>query len=129
MIKQLVELPRVRCAPSQMNQVLLNLFTNAVQAMTEKGRLFIRTWYDEQCVYVSVQDTGRGIPEEQLSRIFDPFFTTKPAGQGTGLGLYITYQIVQRHGGRIQVGSKVGVGTRFVIALPRPRPHTLAKAG
>jgi len=128
-VKQLTELPRIRCAPSQVNQVLLNLFTNAAQAIPEQGRLFIRTWCDAQWVYVSVQDTGSGIAPEHLGKIFEPFFTTKPPGQGTGLGLYISYQIVQRHHGRIQVGSKVGVGTRFVIALPRQQPQALAKAG
>lgn len=128
-VRQMTALPTVRCVPSQINQVLLNLFTNAAQAIEGKGRLAIRTWFDESAVYVSVQDNGKGIAAENLRKIFDPFFTTKPVGQGTGLGLSISFQIIQRHGGRIQVASKPGVGTRFVISLPRPMPMMLARAG
>ena len=73
---------------------------------------------DASAVYVSVQDTGCGIPAENLCRIFDPFFTTKPVGEGTGLGLSITFKIIQQHGGSVRVVSEVGKGTRFVIALP-----------
>ena len=117
-IKQLGNIPKVRCTGSQINQVLLNLFTNAAQAVKEKGYLLIKTWSDASAVYVSVQDTGCGIPAENLSRIFDPFFTTKPVGEGTGLGLSITFKIIQQHGGSVRVVSEVGKGTRFVIALP-----------
>ncbi len=117
-IKQLGNIPKVRCTASQINQVLLNLFTNAAQAIKEKGYLLIKTWSDASAVYVSVQDTGCGIPAENLSRIFDPFFTTKPVGEGTGLGLSITFKIIQQHGGSVRVVSEVGKGTRFVIALP-----------
>ena len=81
--------------------------------------MLIKTWSDDQQVYVSVQDTGKGIAPENLAKIFDPFFTTKPVGQGTGLGLSISYKIIQQHGGSIRVVSQVGKGTRFVIALPR----------
>lgn len=118
-IRQLGELPTVSCVPSQINQVLLNLFTNAAQAIDDKGKLVIKTWADESRVFVSVQDTGKGIPAEHLKKIFDPFFTTKPVGEGTGLGLSICWQIIQQHGGRIQVASEPGRGTRFVIVLPR----------
>lgn len=118
-IKQLGELPRISCAPSQINQVLLNLLTNAAQAIAERGRILIKSWADENAVYVSVQDSGKGIPPEHLKKIFDPFFTTKPVGEGTGLGLSISYKIVQQHGGSIRVASEVGRGTRFVIMLPR----------
>jgi signal transduction histidine kinase len=118
-IKRLEVLPNIRCTASQINQVLLNLFTNAAQAIGDKGYLLIKTWSDEQQVYVSVQDTGKGIAPENLAKIFDPFFTTKPVGQGTGLGLSISYKIIQQHGGSIRVVSQVGKGTRFVIALPR----------
>lgn len=117
-IKQLGNIPKVRCTASQINQVLLNLFTNAAQAIKEKGYLLIKTWSDASAVYVSVQDTGCGIPAENLSLIFDPFFTTKPVGEGTGLGLSITFKIIQQHGGSVRVVSEVGKGTRFVIALP-----------
>lgn len=118
-LKRLEDLPYIRCTASQINQVLLNLFTNAAQAIEDKGYLLIKTWTDEQQVYVSVQDTGKGIAPQHLAKIFDPFFTTKPVGQGTGLGLSISYKIIQQHGGTIRVVSQVGKGTRFVIALPR----------
>ncbi len=117
-IKELTELPKLTCTPSQLNQVFLNLFTNAAQAMETMGRLHICSWYDEQAVHVSVSDNGKGIPQENLVRIFDPFFTTKPIGEGTGLGLAISHQIIQQHGGEIRVESRLGVGTDFHISLP-----------
>ncbi len=120
-IRQLGELPVVSCAPSQINQVLLNLLTNGAQAIEGRGKLLVRTWSDDASVFVSVQDTGKGIPPDHLKKIFDPFFTTKPVGEGTGLGLSICWQIIQQHGGRIQVASEPGKGTRFVITLPRQR--------
>ncbi len=117
-IKELGALPKITCAPSQLNQVFLNLFTNAAQAMEEQGTLHVKSWHDEDAVHVSVADNGKGIPEENLIRIFDPFFTTKPVGEGTGLGLAITHQIIQQHNGEIRVESRVGDGTRFHIKLP-----------
>ena len=117
--QMLGELPRITCAPSQINQVLLNLFTNAAQAMDEPGRIQIRSWADEAGVFISVQDSGRGMPPEVMRRIFDPFFTTKPVGEGTGLGLSISYKIIRDHGGSIRVASEPGRGTRFLISLPR----------
>jgi signal transduction histidine kinase len=117
-IKELGELPKLTCAPSQLNQVFLNLFTNAAQAMEKQGKLLIKTWAINNAVHVSVADNGKGIPQENLARIFDPFFTTKPVGEGTGLGLAITHQIIQQHGGEIRVDSRVGAGTCFHIKLP-----------
>ncbi len=117
-IKELGELPRLTCAPSQLNQVFLNLFTNAAQAMEKQGKLLVKTWAANDAVHVSVADNGKGIPQENLARIFDPFFTTKPVGEGTGLGLAITHQIIQQHGGEIRVDSRVGAGTCFHIKLP-----------
>lgn len=117
-VKELGDLPKITCAPSQLNQVFLNLFTNAAQAMESNGRLTIRTWYEDGKVRVSVQDSGKGIAPENLMRIFDPFFTTKPVGEGTGLGLAITHQIIQQHGGEISVESQPGTGTCFHIRLP-----------
>jgi two-component system NtrC family sensor kinase len=117
-VTDLGELPAIECAPSQLNQVFLNLFTNAAQAMETPGQLHIRSRFEEGEIRVSVRDTGKGIPQEHLARIFDPFFTTKPVGQGTGLGLAITHQIIQRHGGEVRVESEPGVGTCFRIRLP-----------
>lgn len=118
-IRQLGDIPAISCMPSQINQVLLNLVTNAAQAIEDRGRVLIRTWADEERVFVSVQDNGKGIPAENLKKIFDPFFTTKPVGEGTGLGLSICWQIIEQHGGVIRVASEPGRGTRFVIVLPR----------
>ncbi|MDX1803389.1 MAG: ATP-binding protein [Alcanivorax sp.] len=124
--KQYGDIPRVACAPSEVNQVLLNMLTNAAQAMDEPGRILLRTEADEQSVRILIQDTGKGIPREVRARIFDPFFTTKKVGEGTGLGLSISYKIIQQHGGNIQVISQVGKGTRFTITLPRRSPVAVA---
>lgn len=125
---QLGELPLIACAPSQINQVLLNLLTNAAQAMERFGRILLKSWADERQVFLSVQDNGKGMPAEVLGRIFDPFFTTKPVGQGTGLGLSISYKIIQQHGGTIRVASEPGRGTRFLISLPREQARELKRS-
>jgi len=118
-IRRLAEIPLVSCSPSQINQVLLNLISNAAQAIEhDAGRLLLKTEADSEHVHVSIQDNGKGIAQEHLEKIFDPFFTTKPVGQGTGLGLSISYQIVQAHGGNIRVASIPGKGSRFVVSLP-----------
>jgi signal transduction histidine kinase len=118
-ITQLGELPPIACAPSQINQVLLNLLTNAAQAIEGYGQIQVKSWSDEAAVFISVQDNGKGMPAAVLARIFDPFFTTKPVGQGTGLGLSISFKIIQDHGGLIRVASEPGRGTRFLLRLPR----------
>ncbi len=118
--KHLGAIPKIACAPSQINQVFLNLLTNAAQATPEDGGVIhVRTFQpDPGHVAVEVTDNGHGIPADVLPKIFDPFFTTKEVGKGTGLGLSICYKIVESHGGRITVDSKVGVGTRFTVTLP-----------
>lgn len=124
-VRQFSELPPVACSPAQINQVLLNLFTNAAHAIDERGILTVSTRQAGNRVVVGVRDTGRGIPSDVLPRIFDPFFTTKRIGEGTGLGLSIAYQIIHAHGGTIHVESTVGVGTVFEIELPtQPRTMT-----
>jgi signal transduction histidine kinase len=114
-------LPKVSCSPSQINQVFLNLVTNAAQAIEGYGRIMIKTVADDQYVHVVVRDNGKGIPPENIARIYDPFYTTKPIGEGTGLGLSIVFGIIKDHGGQIQVKSEVGKGTAFCISLPIKR--------
>ncbi|MGE5170139.1 MAG: ATP-binding protein [Rudaea sp.] len=110
--------PEVECMPSRLNQVFLNLLVNAGQAIPERGTITISTGSDDAQAWVTIGDTGCGIAAENLNRIFDPFFTTKPVGQGTGLGLSVSNAIVRKHGGRIDVDSEVGRGTRFTVRLP-----------
>jgi signal transduction histidine kinase len=102
----------------QLQQVFLNLFLNAKDAMPRGGWLSVGTRIDGRLVVVDIADTGSGIPSEQLARIYDPFFTTKSIGRGTGLGLSITYGIVREHEGIIHCSSAVGQGTRFTLTLP-----------
>jgi signal transduction histidine kinase len=112
------ELPEIVCYPGQLNQVYLNLFVNAKQAMAEGGELTVATSIENGWVRIDISDTGKGIRPEHLPKIFDPGFTTKGVGVGTGLGLSIVYQIIQAHHGKITVASEVGVGTTFTILLP-----------
>ncbi len=119
--RRLGDVPRILCAPSQINQVFINLVTNAVHAMDGKGTLTITTKARAGWVDIEVRDTGCGIPPENIDKIMDPFFTTKPVGKGTGLGLSIVSRIVNEHGGRIGIESKVGVGTAITISLPIDR--------
>jgi signal transduction histidine kinase len=122
--KKFADIPLIECAPSQINQVFLNLITNAAQATDEQtGELTLATNVaGGNMVRVDITDNGHGIPQNIMSKIFDPFFTTKEVGQGTGLGLSIAYKIVQEHGGRIEVKSKVGAGTTFSVFLPVKAP-------
>jgi two-component system, cell cycle sensor histidine kinase and response regulator CckA len=111
--------PEVLCHPGQLNQLFLNLLVNARQAIVPPGEILLRSWCDDDSVYASVSDTGHGIPEEIRFRIFEPFFTTKMVGQGTGLGLSVSNEIVKNHNGTLRVESEVGVGTTFTVILPR----------
>ncbi len=113
-------IPPVSCSPSQINQVMLNIINNAVQATAEKGgRVTVETFQEfPEYVNIRISDNGSGIDAAHLSKIFDPFFTTKEIGQGTGLGLSIVYKIIKEHGGNISVDSVLGEGSAFLISLP-----------
>ena len=113
------DLPQIMASETEMHQVFLNLTNNAIQAMEKTGgSITYKTYAQDDHLMVEVADTGPGIPEAIINRIFDPFFTTKPVGQGTGLGLSICYGIIRKMNGDIQVSSRSGKGTRFLINLP-----------
>lgn len=118
------DIPDIYCHPGQINEVFMNIIVNAAQAIKsqnreDKGKIFIKTYSDENYVYCVISDDGPGIPKDIQSKIFDPFFTTKEVGKGTGLGLSISYDIVvNKHKGEISVESEVGKGTTFTIKLP-----------
>ncbi|MBC7452742.1 MAG: PAS domain-containing protein [Massilia sp.] len=116
--------PPIHCMPSQLNQVFLNLLVNACHAIAQHGVITIRTGVEAGMAWIAIADTGAGIAPEHLGRIFEPFFTTKPIGDGTGLGLSLSYGIVSRHGGRLEVDSQLGVGTTFTVRLPLGAPAT-----
>lgn len=114
-------LPQIQCLAAQINQVFMNLMVNAAHAMDKSkglGLLTITTGVEGEYVWIDIEDTGDGMTEEVQRRIFEPFFTTKPIGKGTGLGLSVSYNIVKKHRGRIEVHSKVGEGTRFRVWIP-----------
>ena len=111
-------LPQVRCHAMQIGQVVMNLVLNAAQAIEGAGRIHISTHASNDRIHIAIEDDGRGIAAEHLPRIFEPFFTTKPVGQGTGLGLAVSHEIIRQHGGQLWVDSRVGHGTRVVIELP-----------
>ncbi len=115
-------LPLVECNLSQMNQVFMNLISNAAQAIEGRGEIWIRTRLENELVAIEIQDSGSGMPPEIQAQIFDPFFTTKRVGQGTGLGLSIAYGLIQKHHGTIGVTSEVGKGTTFTIRIPLRQP-------
>jgi two-component system NtrC family sensor kinase len=110
--------PAIHGDPQRLGQVFINLFMNAVQSLETRGTIEVTTCRRGEYVCVDIRDTGKGIPPENISKIFDPFFTTKPVGQGTGLGLSVSYEIVKKHGGEIRVQSQVGVGSTFTVLLP-----------
>ena len=120
--KKLGELPPVLCFPQQINQVIMNLLINASQAIEDEGRITITTKPEDGGVRLEISDNGKGIPNDIIDRIFDPFFTTKEVGKGTGLGLNIVYNIINKHGGDIEVKSAPGEGTTFSIRLPDNPP-------
>jgi signal transduction histidine kinase len=108
----------VECYPGQLSQVLMNILSNAIQAIDGQGTITVKTELSGKEAKITISDTGKGIPNDELDNIFDPFYTTKEVGEGTGLGLSISYGIIQEHNGRIDVESKMGVGTSFKIFIP-----------
>ena len=110
--------PRVRCYPSQLNQVYMNLLLNASQAIEGKGDIYLKTFATHEAVAIEIRDTGVGISAENRSRVFDPGFTTKGVKVGTGLGLSIVQRIIDDHDGKIEVESQVGKGTTVRVLLP-----------
>ena len=117
-IKDFGPVPEINGNPQQLSQVFMNLLVNAGQAMKDKGQITIQTRAVKNKIIITFSDTGCGIPEENLLKVFDPFFTTKPVGKGTGLGLNVSYNIIQNHQGSIYVASREGEGTTFTIHLP-----------
>lgn len=122
-VKTYANIPKIECAISQLNQVFMNLLVNAAQSITGHGTVTIRTGCNNEQVWVEISDTGQGIATENLGRIFDPFFTTKPVGKGTGLGLSMSYGIVKKHHGKIEVESQPQKGTTFRVTLPIRQPE------
>ncbi len=112
------DLPKVYCQPMQINQVILNILLNASQAIEDEGEISITTRKCQNDVQILITDNGKGIPSNIIGKIFDPFFTTKPVGDGTGLGLSVSYGIVKNHKGNIEVESELGRGSTFIITLP-----------
>ncbi len=112
------EIPDILSYPGKLNQVFMNLLSNAGQAIDGKGKIKIKTWNNDESIFVSIKDNGNGMDEKTKSKIFEPFFTTKDVGKGTGLGLSISYGIIQDHKGTIDVKSELNKGTEFIITLP-----------
>ena len=111
-------LPAVYADPAQVGQVVMNMLLNAIHAISPPGRIELSTGLREGQIEMVFTDTGAGIQEENLHKIFDPFFTTKDASKGSGLGLAVSYGIIKKHGGDIEVASMVGKGTTFTVRLP-----------
>jgi signal transduction histidine kinase len=111
-------LPVVNADPAQIGQVVMNLLLNAIHSITPPGKIEVVTRRAESSVEIVFKDTGAGIPEENIHKIFDPFFTTKDATKGTGLGLAVSYGIIKKHDGEIEVASVAGKGTTFIVRLP-----------
>ncbi|MEW6739762.1 MAG: PAS domain-containing protein [Nitrospirota bacterium] len=116
--KEYGNIPLTKCNPGQLNQVFMNMLVNAAYAIEKQGEITIKTWLENGYIYVSISDTGCGIPADKINRIFEPFFTTKEVGKGTGLGLSIAYDIMKKHNGEINVESEAGKGTTFTVKIP-----------
>jgi len=118
LIKDYGDIPMTKCNQGQINQIFMNLLINAAHAIEKNGEIAVKTWSSDGSIFVSISDTGSGIPDDVKNRIFEPFFTTKEVGKGTGLGLSIAYDIIKKHNGHINVDSKAGEGTTFTLSIP-----------
>lgn len=116
--KHFGKIPLTKCYPNFLGQVFINILINAAHAISERGTITIKTWHDENSIFVSISDTGCGISKKHINKIFDPFFTTKDVGEGTGLGMSISYDIIEMHKGSIKVESEEGKWTKFTIMIP-----------
>ncbi len=117
--KEFGDVAPIDCYGGQINQVLMNIIDNAIFAIKDTGDIYIRTKDDGKNVIVEIEDTGVGIPQENIAKVFEPFYTTKGVGEGTGLGMSISYKIIESHNGKIDIASEVGKGTKFTITLPK----------
>ncbi|MEN8230542.1 MAG: ATP-binding protein, partial [Bacteroidota bacterium] len=117
-VKDYGDIPQLECFPGQVNQVFMNILSNAIDAIEEKGKITISTSKVNGFIRINIKDTGSGIPENIKGKIFDPFFTTKDVGEGTGLGLSISHGIIEKHNGSIKVKSEEGKGSELIIMLP-----------
>ncbi|HFK5879031.1 TPA: MASE1 domain-containing protein [Legionella pneumophila] len=118
------DIPQIECFPGKINQVFMNILTNAAHAIPEQGNITITTTSKgNDQILISIRDTGIGMSKETMARVFEPFFTTKPVGKGTGLGLSISYSIIQEHHGTISINSILGKGSEFIITLPIKYPE------
>ena len=117
--KEFEDVAPIDCYGGQINQVLMNIIDNAIFAIKENGDIFIRTKDIGNNLVVEIEDTGTGIAKENIAKVFEPFFTTKGVGEGTGLGMSISYKIIESHKGKIDIESELGKGTKFTITLPR----------
>ncbi|UCF63036.1 MAG: GHKL domain-containing protein [bacterium] len=120
-VKEFGDIPEIYCHPNELNQVFMNILSNAVDAIKEDGIIKVRTYSEKENIVVEISDNGSGIPQEEINRIFDPGFTTKGVGVGTGLGLSISHNIIKKHHGQILVDSEMGKGTVFRIILPQKK--------
>ena len=112
------DLPNVPCHPSELNQVFLNLLTNAMQAVGPKGTIWVASRLNNDTIEVTIRDNGSGMDGETMARLGEPFFTTRPVGSGTGLGLALSMAIIKRHNGRLTFASHLGAGTMAAVELP-----------
>ncbi len=116
--KDLGEIPKIDCHISRIQQVFLNVLNNSLQAIEESGNIYIKSWQENDQVKISIRDDGKGMDQTTQQRIFEPFFTTKKLGQGTGLGMAISYGIIEQHNGELELDSTLGEGTEVLISLP-----------